>query len=211
MVAPTDTASRFLLIQCYCYWDPATKHRGVTFTNLQWGYSQVQTVHQVWHSTISSEDTHQVHQVRTNLQWGISPSSPSSPSVTFTNMQCVLHQMRLLQVHRSLISTATSTSALFTNLHCTTSTRVAPFSTVELLQLHHPAVNLHLFRYYFVWLCYPTIKWSCNYATHQQPCCRCEYACQIFICIIEIQVLATIQNMLPPVVAFNFTFIIQLH
>ena len=53
---PTDTASRFLLIQCYCYWAPATKHRGVTFAN---------------------------------FEWGTSPSSPRSPSVTFpiSNLQ----------------------------------------------------------------------------------------------------------------------------
>ena len=30
-MAPVDTASRFLLIQCYCYWVPAIKHWSVTF------------------------------------------------------------------------------------------------------------------------------------------------------------------------------------
>ena len=128
---PTDTASWFLLIQRYCYWAPATKHCGVTFINLQWGYS---------------------------------PSSPSSPSVTFTNLQCMLHQVQLLQVqllqvHHSLISTVTSTSA--------------PFTKSPLYNFYNGCTNLHscvatvapscsespFVSHYIVWLCYLTIKW----------------------------------------------------
>ena len=72
------------------------------------------------------------------------------------------------------------------------------WSPLRLLQVH--LKNLHgcvaavapccsespFISYYSVWLCYTTFKWSCNYATHQQPCYRSEYACRIFICIIEI-------------------------
>ena len=70
----------------------------------------------------------------TNLQWGTSPSSPSSPSVMFTNLQCVLHQVWLLQVHYSLISTVTSTSTPFTDLHC----------DFYKCTVHQSPLNLHL-------------------------------------------------------------------
>ena len=65
--------------------------------------------------------------------------------------------LQLLQVHRSLISTVTSTNAPFTNLHCDfykctvhksplqlLQVHRSPIYTVALLQPHHPAVNLHL-------------------------------------------------------------------
>ena len=95
----------------------------------------------------------------------------TSTSALFTNLhcdfyKCAVHKspLRLLQVHRSLISTATSTSAPFINLHCCLAT-VAPCCNES-----------SFISDYSVWLCYPTIKWLCDYATHQQSCYRCEYA-----------------------------------
>ena len=148
----------------------------------------VHPVHQVWHSPISSDSSHQVHSV--HQVWRSQISSVCFMKRDFHKCSVHWSPLRLLQMHRSLISTATSTSAPFTNLHCCVAT-VAPSCSES------PFIS-----YYFVWLCYPTFKWLCNYAAHQQPCYWCEYACWIFICIIEISVLATIQILLPPVDAF---------
>ena len=124
-------ASQFQLIQCYCYWAPATKHRGVTFSNLQWGYSPSSpssasmtftnlkcVLHRVHHSLFSSEATHQVHPV--HQVWRSQISSVFFIKCDF--YKCTIHWslLRLLPVHRS------------------------PIPTVALLKLHHPAMNLHL-------------------------------------------------------------------
>ena len=124
----------------------------------------------VLRSPISSEATHQVHSVhrgwcsqissvcfnkRTIHKYPVCASPSATPtSAPFTDLhfdfyKCTVHwsPLRLLQVHRSLISTATSTSALFTNPHCCVST-VAPSCSES------PFIN-----YYSVWLCDPTMKW----------------------------------------------------
>ena len=59
-----------------------------------------------------------------------------------------------------------STSAQFTNLQCYTSTRVAPISTVALVQLHHSTVNLHLLATIFG-----------DYAT----CQLCDYVIMLLV------------------------------
>ena len=142
---PTNTASLFLLIICYCHWAPATQaswcdiHQSAVRLLTKFAQFTKCDVHQFPVRLLTKFTQF------TNFQWGYSPSSPSSPSVTFTNLQCVLHQVRLLA------------SAPFTDLHCNfykctihwsplqlLQVHRSPISTVDLLQLHHPVVNLHL-------------------------------------------------------------------
>ena len=99
----------------------------VTFTNIQWGYSpsspsspsvtftNLQCVlHRVHRSVISSEASHQVHPV----MWRSQIYSVCFIKCDFYKFTIHWSLLRLLQVHHSRISTATSTSAPITNLHC---------------------------------------------------------------------------------------------
>ena len=149
---PTDTASQFLLIQYYCYWALETRHHGWYDIHLSPVRRLIKWTFDNLHCGASSSVTF------TNLHCAPSASATftnlhcvPSASVTFTNLHCVPSTSALSNLHcvpstsapSTKLQCVPSTSAPFTNLQCYASIRVAPISTVALLQLHHSTVNLH--------------------------------------------------------------------
>ena len=155
---------------------PATRHCGMTFTNLQCGTSPSASL------LISTVCLHQVHHCQSRV-WHLT-------KCTIANLQCVPHQVRhslittvcLLQEHRSLISTVhlikcdVHWSPLCASYNCTV--RNSPVlrlykgctnlhcCVLNLLPFHPSTVNLHLLA---------TIL--CDYATRR----LCDYVIMLFV------------------------------
>ena len=149
---PVGAASQFMLNQYYCYWAPATRHPGATFTNLQYGAS-------------TSAPFTNLKCVL--LQEHRSPISSVAPSTSVHRfpflrlIECTTHQSPVLHLPRGcadLHSCASTSAAPFTDLQCCTfykccthchccASTVAPFYSVA------PFVS-----YYFMPSDYATIR-----------------------------------------------------
>ena len=181
---PSDAASQFLLNQYYCYWAPATRHHGAMFTTS--ACLLIKCTITNLHCCAASSATF------TNLQCAPHQVQHSLISTvclikcTLTNLQCVPHQVQhslistvhLHQVHRYQSPVCTTPSATFTNVHCVPST-CSPFTNLQCYaststNLHCCSATVAAFysvapfvSYYFMWLCYLSIMWLCDYATRQ--------------------------------------------